>query len=162
MKKCVFAGTFDPPTKGHKSVIEKCAKIFDEVVVAVMVNGAKSPYLEVDERIALLQKLFKGEKGVRVRYFGGAVADLLKEENTPFYARGVRNTVDFEYERSDYFASKLLCPDMVEIFIPAEQDELHISSSMVKNFLAFKKDFSGFIPEEILEDFLKMTEKKDV
>jgi len=79
MKKCVFAGTFDPPTKGHVQIVEKCLKIFDETVVAVMVNPEKTPFLSVDERENLLKKLFAGEPRVKVRTFYGAAVDLLKQ-----------------------------------------------------------------------------------
>ena len=131
MKKCVFAGTFDPPTTGHKRVIEDCLKIFDEVVVAVMVNE-------------------------------GAVVDLLEKENTPFYVRGIRNTVDFEYENANFFANKKLKKDIVTVYLPAEQESLQISSTLVKNSVKFKKDFSDYVPSEILQDILTLLEKKDV
>ena len=106
MKKCVFAGTFDPPTTGHKNVIDTCLEIFDEVVVGVGINTAKTPMFSADERKALLEKLYGGEKRVRVVLFVGAAVDLLESENTRFYVRGLRNTVDFEYETADHFASK--------------------------------------------------------
>lgn len=66
MKKCVYAGTFDPLTSGHKSVIEKCLKIFDKVVLAVMVNPQKEPFLTVDERVELLKKLFSDNENVKI------------------------------------------------------------------------------------------------
>ncbi|MDE7168552.1 MAG: adenylyltransferase/cytidyltransferase family protein, partial [Clostridia bacterium] len=84
-KKCVFAGTFDPPTTGHEKVVEGCQKLFDEVVVAVMINPDKTPYFSEDERVLLLKTLFSGEKRVKIRTFSGVVVDLLEEENTPFY-----------------------------------------------------------------------------
>lgn len=152
MKKCVFSGTFDPPTRGHKNIIETCLKIFDEVVVAVMVNPDKTPLFTVEERVSLLEKLFKAEPRVRVRTFEGAAVDLLEEENTVFYVRGVRNTVDFEYENANYFASKKLKSDIVTVYIPAEQENLHISSSLVKNSVKFNKDYSELIPDEIKEE----------
>lgn len=162
MKKCVFAGTFDPPTVGHKYVVDCCLKIFDEVVVAIMVNTQKTPYLTVEERKALLGKLYNSENRVRILSFSGAAADLLEAENTPFYVRGVRDCIDFEYENRDFYASKRLKNDLIEIYIPAEQSESHVSSTLVKNSVRFSKDFSGYLPEEILEDFIKITEKKDV
>lgn len=73
-----------------------------------------------------------------------------------FYVRGLRNTVDFEYENADHFASKKLKNDIVTLYIPAEQDDLHISSSLVKNSVKFKKDYSNLIPEEIKEEFEKI------
>ncbi len=156
MKKCVFSGTFDPPTRGHKNVIETCLKIFDEVVVAVMVNPAKTPFFTTEQRLSLLGKLFKNQPRVKIRSFSGAAVDLLVEEDTVFYVRGLRNTVDFEYENADHFASKKLKNDIVTLYIPAEQDDLHISSSLVKNSVKFKKDYSNLIPEEIKEEFEKI------
>ena len=156
MKKCVFSGTFDPPTRGHKNVIETCLKIFDEVVVAVMVNPAKTPFFTTEQRLSLLGKLFKNQPRVNIRSFSGAAVDLLAEEDTVFYVRGLRNTVDFEYENADHFASKKLKNDIVTLYIPAEQDDLHISSSLVKNSVKFKKDYSNLIPEEIKEEFEKI------
>lgn len=161
MKKCVFAGTFDPPTTGHKKIVDDCLKIFDEVVVAVMVNTRKTPLLSVEQRALLLNKLFKG-KNVRVRIFSGAAVDILEEENTPFYVRGIRNTVDFEYENADFFASKKLKKDMVAIYLPAEQENLHISSTLVKNSIRFEKNYSDYIPEEILHDLVNILEKNNV
>ena len=95
MKKCVFAGTFDPPTSGHRAVVDTCLKIFDEVVVAVMVNTKKSPLLSEEQRKILLEKLFCGNPAVKVVIFEGAAVDLLKQENTVFYVRGVRSGIDF-------------------------------------------------------------------
>ena len=161
MKKCVFAGTFDPPTTGHKKIVDDCLKIFDEVVVAVMVNTRKTPLLSEEQRALLLNKLFKG-KNVRVRIFSGAAVDILEEENTPFYVRGIRNTVDFEYENADFFASKKLKKDMVAIYLPAEQENLHISSTLVKNSIRFEKNYSDYIPEEILPDLVNILEKNNV
>ena len=162
MKKCVFAGTFDPPTTGHKRVIEDCLKIFDEAVVAVMVNTDKTPLFTEEERKNLLCKLFRDDKRVKVIVFKGAVVDLLEQENTPFYVRGIRNTVDFEYENANFFANKKLKKDIVTVYLPAEQDSLHISSTLVKNSVKFKKQYADYVPDEILPDIIKLLEEKDV
>lgn len=162
MKKCVFAGTFDPPTSGHRAVVDTCLKIFDEVVVAVMVNTKKEPLLTEEERKALLDKLFASQPAVKTVIFEGAAVDLLKSENTVFYVRGVRSCIDFEYETADYYASKKLMPGLVEIYIPADQDKTQVSSTLVKNSVKFKKDMFDYVPEEIKDDFLAMLEDKDV
>lgn len=159
MKKCVYAGTFDPPTNGHKYVIDTCLKIFGEVVVAVMENPSKSALLSECDREKLLKLLYKDEDRVKVKIFSGAAVDLLEEENTPFYVRGIRNTVDLEYENANFFASKKLKEDMVTIYIPAEQDSLQISSSMVKSFIKFGKDYSEYVPEEIQNSLKEMLER---
>lgn len=162
MKKCVFAGTFDPPTSGHKAVAEACLKIFDVVVLAVMVNTKKRPLLSEEQRKSLLEKLFKDRPAVKTVIFEGAAVDLLKRENTVFYVRGVRGYADFEYETADYYASKKLMPELVEIYIPAEQDKLHVSSTLVKNSVKFKKDMFDYVPEEIRDDLSAMMEDGDV
>lgn len=162
MKKCVFAGTFDPPTTGHKKIIEECLKIFDEVVVAVMINTDKKPLLTETQREALLKKLFPKDSRVKITVFSGAVVDLLEKENTPFYVRGVRNTVDFEYENQNHFANKKLKNDIVTVYIPSEQENIHISSTLVRNSLKFKKQFKDYIPKEIYADFVALLEKNDV
>ncbi len=162
MKTCVFAGTFDPPTTGHKRVVEESLKLFDGVTVALMVNTDKNSMFTEKERLSLLKKLFSDEPRVKVISFGGAVVDLLKKENTPFYVRGVRDTIDFEYENRNYFASKKLMPEMVTLYLPAEQEELHVSSTLVRNSVKFKKDFAAYIPQEIAADVMSMLENKDV
>ena len=161
-RKCVFAGTFDPPTIGHQRVIRDCRKIFDEAVVAVMVNTDKTPLFTEEERKNLLCKLFRDDKRVKVIVFKGAVVDLLEQENTPFYVRGIRNTVDFEYENANFFANKKLKKDIVTVYLPAEQDSLHISSTLVKNSVKFKKQYADYVPDEILPDIIKLLEEKDV
>ncbi|MBE7088335.1 MAG: pantetheine-phosphate adenylyltransferase [Clostridiales bacterium] len=162
MKKCVFAGTFDPVTLGHKKVIDTALKIFDEVVVAVLINTAKSPLFTLDERLSFLNKLYNGDKRVKIISFKGAVVDLLEQENTPYYVRGIRNTVDFEYENQNHFANKKLKEDIVTIYLPAEQDSLQISSSLVKNSIIFNKEYSFYVPEQIYTDIQKVLEEKDV
>ena len=162
MKKCVFAGTFDPPTVGHEDVVRKCLKIFDEVVVALLVNPQKNCLFIDEQRIYLLNKLFRGVKGVKVRTFSGAAVDLLKEESTPFYVRGVRDAIDFEYENRNHYASKRLMPEIISIYLPCEQNHLHVSSTLVRNSIKFSKDFADLVPSSIYADVLAMSEDKNV
>lgn len=162
MKNCVFAGTFDPPTTGHKYVIDKALKIFDGVTVAVMVNPEKSCLFTEEERLQPLRAARFYTACVKVRTYRGAAVDLLKEENTPFYVRGVRDIIDFEYENRNRFASEKLMPEIITVYIPAEQDELHVSSSLVRNSVKFDKEFIQYIPAEIREAVIKLTEAKNV
>lgn len=161
-KTCVFAGSFDPPTKGHLAVVEKALKIFDGVTVAVMINTAKKYLFSVEERLQLLTELFADNPSVKVISFDGAAVDLLEQENTPFYVRGVRDAIDFEYENRDAFASKKLKQDLIPIYFPAEQEELHVSSSLVRNSIRFEKSFDDYVPEKILKTLKTLLEKKNV
>lgn len=151
MKKCVFAGTFDPFTVGHDQTVKKCLALFDEVVIAVARNNKKRCLFSADERREMIALLYKDEPRVRVLHFDGAIVDLLKEEDTRFYVRGVRNTVDFEYENADFFASRKLDGDMITVYIPCEQELLHVSSTLVKNCIAFQKPFSEYVPQAVYD-----------
>ncbi len=162
MRKCVFAGTFDPFTVGHENTVSTCLKTFDEVVIAVMINRAKTTLLSVEDRVSLIKELYKEEKNVTVISFEGAAVDLLKEQNTPYYVRGVRNIIDFTYETDNYYASKKLMDDMITIYIPCEQQYLQVSSSLVRNSIAFNKEYDYLLPQKILPAFKAMLGKKNV
>ena len=159
MKKCVFAGTFDPFTVGHEDTVTKCLALFDEVIVAVAENKNKSCQFSAEDRQRMIAAVYAGEPRVRVRIWGGAIVDLLKAEGTRFYVRGIRSFRDYDYETADFYASRKLDQDMITLYLPAEQEHLHISSTLVKNSIAFQKPFREYLPEGIYE---YITEKKDV
>lgn len=148
-RKCVFAGTFDPPTLGHKSVIEECLKLFDEVVVAVLVNPDKSPCFTEKERMDMLALDFDKEPRVHILSFEGTVAELLKKENTKIYVRGIRNGVDLDYENANFYASKKLDKELTAVYLPCPQELLHISSSMVRNSLKFGTPIEEYVSEKV-------------
>lgn len=151
MKKCVFAGTFDPFTVGHEDTVRKCLALFDEVVVAVAENKQKRCMFPAQARVEMIRAVFADEPRVRVMRWEGVIADLLKREGTPFYVRGIRNTVDFEYENADFYASRDLDPSLITLYIPAEQKHLHVSSTLVKNCIAFEKPYREYVPAAVYE-----------
>ncbi len=151
MKKCVFAGTFDPFTVGHADTVDKCLKLFDEVVLALAENHRKQCMFSPEERLGMLEAVYRDEERVRIVKWDGVIADLLMEEKTPFYVRGVRNTVDFTYETTDYYATKRLYPDVIPVYIPAEQELLHVSSTLVRNSILFGKPYSSYVPAAVSE-----------
>ena len=148
-RKCIFAGSFDPVTIGHEYLISATLKMFDEVVVAILVNPAKTPAFTLEQRKEMLRLALGDNPRIRIVEWGGTVAELLEKEKTPFYVRGIRNTVDFEYENANYFASKRLNPDMVPIYLPCPQELLHVSSSMVRNSLRFKTPISDYVSKGV-------------
>ena len=149
MRKCVFAGTFDPPTLGHKALIEECLALFDEVVVAIMVNPAKQPCFTLEERKEMLEIDFGKEPRVRVIDFEGTVAELLEKENTKIYVRGIRNGVDLDFENANFYASKKLDPDFKAVYLPCPQELLHVSSTMVRNSLKFGTPIDEYVSEGV-------------
>ena len=148
-RKAVFAGTFDPPTLGHKAMIEDALALFDEVVVAVMVNPLKTPCFTVEQRKEMLALDFSGEKRVKIIEFSGTVAKLLERENTKIYIRGIRNGVDLDFENANFYASKKLDPSLVTVYLPCRQELLHISSSMVRNSLQFGTPIDEYVSEKV-------------
>ena len=159
MKRCVFAGTFDPFTVGHEDTVKKCLALFDEVLVVVAENKQKRCMFTADMRETMIRAVFADEPRVCVLRWDGVIVDLLKRENTPFYVRGIRNTVDFEYENADFYASRDLDDSLVTLYIPAEQRHLHISSTLVKNCIAFGKPYREYVPAAVYEYINAHTEE---
>ena len=155
MKRCVFAGTFDPPTLGHKDIVLKCLELFDEVIVAILINPNKRPLFSEEARLAMLRKVFAAYKNVRVLAYDGLTVDLLKRENAKFYVRGIRNGTDYDYEAQLNYINMDMYKEMITVFLPTRQEFLHISSSLVKDALKFNKNVDKYIPEEIRGDLKK-------
>ena len=157
-RKCVFAGTFDPPTLGHKSMIETCAKLFDEVVVAVMHNPDKAPCFTLEQRKEMLGLDVGNLPSVRIVDFSGTVAELLEKENTKIYVRGIRNGIDLDYENANFYASRKLDKDITAVYIPCPQELLHVSSSLVRNSLKFGTPIDEYVSEKVKTHIQKVKE----
>ena len=151
MKKCVFAGTFDPFTVGHEDTVRKCLRLFDEVVVALAENRQKRAMFAPEVREEMIRAVFSGEPRVRVVRWEGVIVDLLRQEGTDIYVRGVRNAVDFEYENADFFASRDLSDTLITLYLPAEQKHLQVSSTLVKNCIAFGKPYRDYVPAAVYD-----------
>ena len=160
-RKCVFSGTFDPPTLGHKEIIDSARAIFDEIVIAIMVNPQKTPMFTLEQRKQMLTLTCGDLQGVKIIEFSGTVAELLEKEGTKVYVRGIRNTVDFEYENANYFATKKLNKNVVPVYLPCPQELLHVSSSMVKNSLKFGTPIDEYVTKEV-ESYIRNLQAKEV
>ena len=150
-RKCVFAGTFDPLTIGHERLIGQCLQLFDEVVVAIMLNPQKQPYFTLEQREEMLALTVNNNPRVRIVSTVGTVAELLQKENTKFYVRGIRNSIDLDYENANFYASKKLDPDLTAVYLPCPQELLHVSSSMVRNSLKFHTPIDEYVTKEVKE-----------
>ncbi len=164
MKRCVFAGTFDPPTLGHEDIVLKCLDLFDEVIVAILINPNKRPLFSEEARLAMLRKVFAKYPNVRVLSYDGLTVDLLKREGAKFYVRGIRNGTDYDYEAQLNYINMDMYEGMSTVFLPTRQEYLHISSTLVKDALRFGKNVDKYVPKEIWGDLKKYIEeaKKDV
>ena len=149
IKKCVFAGTFDPPTLGHKAVVDDCLQVFDEVVVAMLVNPQKKPFFTVEQREKMWALMYPNTPQLHVIAFEGTVAELLRKEQTNVYVRGIRNSVDLDYENDNFYASKKLNKDLITLYLPCRQELLHVNSTMVRNSLLFGTPVDEYVTGEV-------------
>ena len=157
-KKCIFAGTFDPPTLGHKQMINACLDMFDEVVVAIPVNPSKKPYFTLEQRKEMLRLMFPEEDKIRFVETDETIAELLKKEGTKYYVRGIRNATDLDYENANFYATKKLNPKAEAVYLPCPQALLHVSSSMVRNSLYFGTSIAEYVSPEV-EKYIREIQK---
>ena len=159
MKKAVFAGTFDPITKGHEKVIEKITKLFDEVYVSIGVNPQKTPIFSVEARLEMLNKVCKKYSNCKVVYHEGKLVDLMKDKDILYNIRGVRNDSDYAYENNMHFINDSLYPGIVTLFIPCEKEFVDISSTAVRNAVKNGEDLTKYLSLDVIEIVNKSSQK---
>ncbi len=145
------AGTFDPITMGHLDVIERAARIFPRVVVAVATNPGKNPLFTLEERIKLVRESTAHLPGVEVDSFAGLLVDYAESKNIQVIVRGLRAFSDFEYEFQMALTNRKLTPDIETIFLMPKQDYSYVSSSNVREVAQLGGDTSLFVPPPVRE-----------
>ena len=151
----LFAGSFDPFTRGHEVVVEEALRLFDEVVIGGGENVSKRSLLSVEQRCRLIDDLYRDNDAVRVASYSTLTGDFAREVGATVLVRGVRNTIDFEFERSIEATNRQLFPDLTTVLLPTPADYMHISSSMVRELLAFGRDVSDYMPQGVnIEEYL--------
>ena len=145
----IFPGTFDPFTRGHHSVVMRALDLFDEVVIAVGVNFTKKPMLTAEERVAMLEALYAQEPRVRVTSYSGLTVDVAQACGAKYMLRGVRSTIDFEYEKAIADVNREIS-GLETILLFTEPCYAHISSSVVRELVSYARDVSSFLPEGML------------
>lgn len=145
----LFAGSFDPFTRGHEVVVEEALRLFDEVVIGVGENVSKRSLLSVEQRCRLIEDLYRDNQAVKVASYSTLTGDFAREVGATVLVRGVRNTIDFEFERSIETTNRQLFPELTTVLLPTPADYMHISSSMVRELLAFGRDVSDYMPQGV-------------
>lgn len=145
-RTALFAGTFDPFTKGHHALVLRALAIFDKVVVAVGRNMGKRCLFSVEQRVEAIEKLYAADKRVEVMAYDGLTMDLAKEIGATALLRGVRNTKDFEYER-EIADVNFRIGGIETVLLMSEPEHASISSSIVRELMNYGKDVTALLPD---------------
>jgi len=160
LKIGVYPGSFDPVTNGHLDIIERASKIFDKLIVAVLVNPNKTPVFDIEERVELLKETTEHLPNVEVKAFKGLLIDFMKQENAKVIVKGLRAVSDFEYEFQMALLNKKLEPSIETIFMMTNSKYSYLSSSMVKEVARFGGCIEDLVPEKIAKKVMKKLNKK--
>lgn len=146
--KVVYPGSFDPVTNGHLDIIKRASKIYDEVIVCVLINNTKKYLFSMDERIEMLEDILYDYNNVKVAKYSGLLIDFVKENQIDAIIRGIRAVSDYETELQFAQMNKVYSGGVVEtLFMVAEPKYSYLSSSIVKEIASFKRDVNGLVPE---------------
>lgn len=161
LKKAVYPGTFDPPTNGHIDVARRAASIFDEVIIAISDNLSKTPLFKIDERIEMLKELFKEDTNITVSGFSGLLVNFVIQENAIAIVRGLRAVSDFEYELQLASMNALLNKSVETIFFMSSDENLFVSSSVIKEIARLGGDISTKVHPVVLKKLISRFSKTE-
>lgn len=156
--KALVCGSFDPVTNGHIDLIKRAAAMFESVTVGIFVNSEKTYMFSVDERRNMLEIATEEMKNVKIDISDGYVSDYVKEHGIGVIVKGVRNSVDYEYELRMAKYNKEHAPDTETVFLPASDETESLSSSLVKKLFASGEDISRYVPASVADEFNKIKE----
>lgn len=151
-----FPGTFDPITNGHRDLIERSAKMFDKVIVAIAENKRKSPFFSLEERVSMAKKVLGHLSNVEVFGFGNLLAEFSREKGVKAIIRGLRVVSDFEYEFQLANMNRRLEPDIETLFLTPSEQYSFISSTLVREIASLNGDVKPFVHEIVA---LKLKER---
>ena len=153
MKVAIYPGSFDPVTSGHLNIIRRTAKIFDKLIVCVMVNSAKKPMFTRDERVDLIRQVTADIPNVEVDSSSELLAEYAKKKGSFIIVKGLRAGYDFENEFQMALINHKINPNLDTMFLTAEHQYMYLSSSTVKELGNYDVDLSDFLPEQIIPAF---------
>ena len=149
MKIAVFPGSFDPITIGHYDLIIRSLSLFDKVIVAIGTNSVKSYLFPLETRIEWLREVFKGNEKIEIDHFEGLTANYCKKINANYLIRGLRNSSDFEYEKTISQVNHILTGGLETIFLISAPNFSHISSTIVMEVIKGGGDVEPFLPKGV-------------
>lgn len=149
MKTAIFPGSFDPFTRGHEAVVEQALQLFDRVVIAIGDNVGKRSLLTLKNRLRLIRRLYEDNERVECVAYSTLTGELAQELGAQAIIRGVRNTIDFEHERTMAQTNKRLFPELTTLLLFTPPELADVSSSTVRELLQFGRDVTELMPEGV-------------
>jgi pantetheine-phosphate adenylyltransferase len=149
--KALFPGTFDPPTNGHVDLIQRGAKLFGHMVVAVLNNPGKNPLFTVAERVEMLEEVTGPMGNISVATFDGLMVEFARKQGASAVLRGIRAISDYEYEFQMALMNRRLAPEIETVFLQPAGRYSFISSRMLKEVFSFGGDVTGLVPPTVLK-----------
>jgi len=147
----VYPGSFDPLTNGHVDIISRGTRIFDRIIVAILVNAEKAPLFTMDERVDIARTVFKDYPSVEVDTFGGLLVDYAERRGAQAIVRGLRAVSDFEFEFQMALMNQRLKPAIETVFMMPAEQYTYISSRLIKEVFALGGRVNGLVPELVEE-----------
>ena len=155
MSIAICPGSFDPMTLGHLNIVRRTSRIFDRVVVLVMVNASKSsPLFSIDERVSMLRRVTASYGNVDVETYDGLLAEYAKRFDHAIIVKGLRAGTDFENEFQMAQINKMINPNLETMFLTSSEKYTFLSSSVVRELASYDADLSEFVPREIIDEVL--------
>jgi pantetheine-phosphate adenylyltransferase len=154
----IYPGSFDPLTNGHVDIIERGAKIFDSIIVAILANVEKTPLFSESERITIIRDVFSSHKNVQVETFNGLLVDYAQVKKASVLVRGLRAVSDFEYEFQMALMNRHLAPGLETVFMMPDEKYTYISSRLIKEVFTLGGEITGLVPP-VVEEKLRAKQK---
>ncbi|MCS7264708.1 MAG: pantetheine-phosphate adenylyltransferase [Armatimonadetes bacterium] len=160
MIRAVYPGTFDPVTNGHLDVIERAAKIFDELIVAVTTNPAKTPWFSLEERVEMLKECCNHLPNVTVEAFDGLLVNFVRQKEAKVIIKGLRAVTDFDYEFQMAAINRKLAPEIETLFLMTSLPYAYLSSSAVKEVASLNGCLKELVPNNVAERLKRKVEER--
>ena len=145
----VYTGTYDPIHRGHLDVIDRCSRLFDKLIVGVGINPDKATLFDIDERVELIQSVTKQYKNVEVKKFEGLAVRFVRDCGARIMIRGLRTLSDMEYEFTMSLMNLNLDPEIETVFLMANEEFSHVSSSLLRQIAKLGGDLTKFLPDPV-------------
>jgi pantetheine-phosphate adenylyltransferase len=149
--KALYPGTFDPPTNGHVDLIQRGARLFDHLTVAILNNPEKNPLFTVEERVEMLKEVTGSLANVSIATFEGLMVEFARKQGASAVLRGIRAISDYEYEFQMALMNRRLAPEIETVFLQPAGRYSFVSSRMLKEVFSFGGDVTGLVPPNVLK-----------